>query len=124
MQNVSPRKDISSSQVLLKPWSMATAKKRMLILISSTTRFHDFGIDDENIPNLILDFRHVPLFMVKHFVITFNPDGPNCNASKQMPNLNVFAELFGNPFPKQCLLPIEIIILASSSPAKFMHNKK
>ena len=61
--------------------------------------------------------------MVKHFVITINPNYLEYNAPKQMPNLNIFAELFGNPFSKQCLLPIEIITIASSNPTKFMHNK-
>ena len=40
------------------------------------------GIDDEFIPNLVLDFRDVPLLLVKTLVVAFNPNGPKCDTSK------------------------------------------
>ena len=42
-----------------------------------------FGVDDKFIPNVVLDLRLVPLLMVEHLVITFNSNGPECNALKR-----------------------------------------
>ena len=40
-----------------------------------------------------------------------------------MPNFNLFAIFSGNPFPKQCLLPAEAIVVTVSNPIEFMHNE-
>ena len=61
--------------------------------------------------------------MIEHFVVAFNLNDPKCNTPKEVPNCNIFAIIFGIPFPKQCLFSIEAIVIASSNPAKFMHNK-
>ena len=41
------------------------------------------GKDNESFPNMMLDLRHVPLFMVEHFVIALNPNGPKRNPPPQ-----------------------------------------
>jgi hypothetical protein len=66
-------------QVLSKPWSMAIA------LFDHPLPRH-LGVNDEPIPIPVLDIGFVPLFMVEHFIIAFNPYGPKCNSSKKMPN--------------------------------------
>ena len=38
-------------------------------------------------------------------------------AHKKVPNFNLFAELLLNPFPKQSLLPMEVLIVSGSHPA-------
>ena len=43
---------------------------------------------------------------------------------QSVPNFDNFAILFGNSFPEQNLLPIEVVIIARSNPAKFMHNER
>ena len=74
------------------------------------------GVNVECVPNPIFDLRLVPLFMIERFVITFDPNGPKHNAPKEVPNFNHFAIFVGNPFPKQCFLPVEAIIISSSNP--------
>lgn len=99
---------------------MAAAQK-LLILICSITYFQvAFGVNHKLVPNHLLDLRLMSLFMFKHFVITFYPNGPKRNASKEVPIFDHFAILFGIFFPKQCLLPIEVV---NSNPAKFMHSE-
>ena len=61
--------------------------------------------------------------MVEHFIVMFDPDGPQRNAPKEVVNLNTFAVLFGNPFSKKCLFPLEALIIANSYPTKFIHNE-
>ena len=68
--------------------------------------------------------RPVSLFVVEHFVITFNPDGLEKIAPKEMPNFNLLPMLFFDHVPKQYLFPVEVIIIACSNPAKFMYNKR
>lgn len=77
------------------------------------------GINDD--PNLVFDLRDVPLFLVKDFIVTFNPNGQKCNASKKVPNENLLAILFGEFFPEQSLFSIETIIIANSNPVKLVH---
>ena len=67
------------------------------------------------------DFRDVPLFLVKDFIVTFNPNGQKCNASKNVPNKNLLVILFGESFPEQSLFPIETIIIANANPVKLVH---
>jgi len=64
-----------------------------------------FGVNDELIPNPMLDLRFVPLFMVERIVIAFNPNDPKRNTPKEVLNFNLFAVILGNLFPKQYLFP-------------------
>ena len=70
---------------------------------------------NELIPNLLFDLSLKPLFVVEHLVIAFNPNSPQCNASKKMPNLDPFAIFIRNPFLKNDLLLVEAIIVARSN---------
>ena len=81
------------------------------------------GVNDEFIPNSLLDLGLVPLSMVEHFIITLNPNGPKRSAPKEVPNFDHFTKLFGDPFPKHHLFPIKVIIVARFNPTKFMHNE-
>ena len=81
------------------------------------------GVNDKVIPNSLLDFGHMPLFLVEHLIITFNPNGPQNNPSKKVPYLNNFVISFRNSFPEQGLFPIETIIITHSYPAKLMHDE-
>ena len=81
------------------------------------------GINDKFVPNLLLNLRFVPMCLIEHFVVLFDPNGPQGNAPKKVTNFNYFTIFLGDPFPEQSLLPVETIIVASSNPAKFMHNK-
>jgi hypothetical protein len=58
------------------------------------------GVHDEFIPNPMLDFRLVPFFMIEHFVIVFDPNGPKRNTPKEVPNRNLFAIFFWESFPQ------------------------
>ena len=62
----------------------------------------------------------MPLHLVEHFVITFDPDGPKSNVPKKVPNFNHFSISFGDSFPKHHLLPIEAVIVAGSNPTGFV----
>ena len=47
----------------------------------------NFGIDNEFVSNAMRDFSNIPLFMIKHFVIAFDPNGSKSNSPKKMPKL-------------------------------------
>ena len=82
-----------------------------------------FGINDELVPNPLLDLRLMPLFVIENLIITFDPDGPKHNTSKKVPNYDHLAVLFGNPLSKHDLFPIEAVIISGSNPTKFLHNE-
>ena len=65
----------------------------------------------------------MPLFLVKHFVIPLNPNGPKCNTLKKLPNGFLLAILYGNPLAKKRLFPIEAIVMAGAHSIKLMHNE-
>lgn len=59
----------------------------------------------------MFDISLVPLFLVKHPIITFNPNNPNNpnnpknNAMKEVPNLHFLDELLRNSLPKNFWTP-------------------
>lgn len=122
MQIVSPTEDVPST-----PSSVETTEDG---LGREVTNFNllkhpvprSFDINDKFIPNALFDLSHMPLFLVEHFIIMFNPDGPKGNAPQEVPNLTHFAIFPGEPFPNKCLLPVEAIVVAGSNPAEFMHE--
>jgi hypothetical protein len=75
-----------------------------------------FGVDNEFIPDAVLDLRFMPLLVVENLVIVFNPNNPKCNAPKKVPNLDLLTVFLGKPFPESGLLPIETIIVANCNP--------
>ena len=58
-----------------------------------------FGVNDEYIPNPMLDLRLIPLFMFERFVIAFDPNGSKCNTPKEVPNFILFC-IFWESFPQ------------------------
>jgi hypothetical protein len=85
IQIVSPTKDIPSTprlvEILEQSRSKEAANLNFLIYMFSCR----LGVNDEFIPNIVFDLRLVPLFMVEHFVVAFNPNGPKCNTAKKVP---------------------------------------
>lgn len=53
----------------------------------------------------MFDIRLVPLFLVKHPIITLNPKSPKNNATKEVPNLPFLGELLRNSLPKNVWTP-------------------
>ena len=81
------------------------------------------NINDEFIPNPVLDLRLMSLFMVEHFVVALDQDGPTCDTFKEVPNFDFCFTIFLiNPLSKHGLIPVKAIIIASSNPTKFMHD--
>ena len=74
------------------------------------------GVNNESIPNMVLYFSLMPLFMVEHFRIALNPNGPKRNSPEEVPKFEIFTIILRNPFPKHDLLPIETIVITSSNP--------
>ena len=68
----------------------------------------------------MFDFGLMPLFAVEKFVVTFNPNGPECDALKEVPNFDLFAKFLPDPFPEQSLFPMEVIMIAGPHPTKLM----
>ena len=95
MKIVSSTKDTPSSPSIIKTLKHGHCQE--------VTNFHLFdhplprhlGVNDEPIPNPVLDIGFMPLLMVEHFIIVFNPYGPKCNSSKKMPNLNFLPYFLG-----------------------------
>ena len=71
----------------------------------------------------MLELRLMPLRLIKDLVVPFDPNSPKSNAPEEVPNFDHFTIFLGDSFPEQGLLPIEAIIVVSSNPTKFMHNK-
>ena len=81
------------------------------------------SVQDEFILDVMFDPRVMPLFMVEDFVIMLDPNGPQSDATKEMPNFDLFEEFLPNLFPKHSLFPMKAIVVASPHPAQLMHDK-
>ena len=64
------------------------------------------------------------LFVVEHFIITFNPDGPQSDATKEVPNFNLYAKFPPYHFPINSLFPVEIVVVANPHSAQLMHDER
>jgi hypothetical protein len=68
-----------------------------------------FGIDDEFIPNPLLNLRLVPLFMIKHFVVPFDPNGPKRNASiRRCQIVYIFPYFLGSLSPNKSCFQLKL----------------
>ena len=65
----------------------------------------------------------MPLYLVEHSIIAFDPNGPESNPSKEVPNFNLFAIPFRNSLPEQGLFLVETIIVTRPNSTKLMHNE-
>lgn len=52
------------------------------------------SVHNEVVSNKVLHFGLMPLFMVEHSIILFDPNHPKGNASKEVPNLEFLDKLF------------------------------
>jgi hypothetical protein len=59
----------------------------------------------------MFDISLVTLFLVKHMIITFNPNNPNNNAMKEVPNLHFLDELLRNSLPKNFWTPHDSCVM-------------
>lgn len=59
------------------------------------------------------------LNVIKSLVITFEPNGPKCDASKKVPNGKPLFVFLVDAMPKDTILPIELRETEMSSTAKF-----
>jgi hypothetical protein len=120
---VSLTKDVPSTPSLVKAaeHSLCQEVTDFNLLENPVPRI--LGIDDEFVPNTLFDLSHMPLFVIEHFIIALNPDGPKSNAPKEVPILTNFAVFSREPFPKKCLLPVEATIITGSNSTKFVHNE-
>lgn len=62
-------------------------------------------IDYTLIPNHILNFEFMSVFMVKNLVVALNPNGPHDNATKEEPNVEPRFEFLLNAFAQDAILP-------------------
>lgn len=80
-------------------------------------------IDDKVLPNLLSHLRFMLLFMVEHPILVLNPNLPKRNTTEKMSNHDLLGELLANPFPEECLFPIETIVIVRVNNAKFVHDE-
>lgn len=66
--------------------------------------------------------RLVPLFMIENLLIAFDLNSLKGIATQHMPNHNFLSKFFGDLFCKECLFPIEIVVVARANPTKIMHD--
>lgn len=94
MQVVSPIKDVPSDPRLVKTFKQGhNGKATNLDLLNQPFPRH-LGLHIKIIPNAVFDIRLVPLFMIEDFVITFDPNGPQCDATKEVHILICFQNFF------------------------------
>lgn len=77
-----------------------------------------FGVHNEIIPNEMLNFGLMPLFLVKHIVVMLNPNCLKSNVTKKVPKSYYFF-----PGRKGGLFLIRIVKVASPNPTNIMHDK-
>lgn len=109
---------VPSSPSFIEALEYGHCKEATNLSFSQHTFPSRLGVNDEFIPNQMLDLSFMPLFVV----VPFNPNGSKCNAPQKVPNFDHFTVFLRNSFSKQKLLPIKIVIVTSSSPTQFMHN--
>lgn len=81
------------------------------------------GINEQFIPNAVVDLSLVLLFTIKHFIIALNPNNPQCNASKKVLNLYHLAKSLKNFLTKHDLFQFEADIIPYSNSTQFMHDE-
>lgn len=103
---------------------MDDGRLRRRASLNTLERFIPRGltIDDAFLPNEILDFKFVPLFLVEHLIITFDPNGPKHNAPKKMPNVIPCFVFLTNAMSKDAILPVELMDRVLSSATKVKQN--
>lgn len=65
----------------------------------------------------------MPLLLLEHPVILFNPNSPQSNALQRTPNLLLVDKLPRNPLFQKGFFPIEAIIVLGVDPTKLMHDE-
>ena len=123
VQLVHPTKDIPSSPCLVGALEHSRSCKAPNLHLLDHPFPCCLGVDDEFIPNTVFDLRLMSLFMAKHLVVAFIPNGPKRNTAKKVPNFDLFAKFLTNPSPKQSLFPMEAIKVADSNPTKLIHDE-
>ena len=90
MQIVPPAKDNPGAPSFVKPLEHGRrGETTNLNLLDHPIPCH-FGINDELLPNPVLDLSLMSLYAVEHFVITFNSNGPKRDAPREVPNFDFF----------------------------------
>ena len=80
-------------------------------------------VNNKLILNLVFNLSLLPLLMVKHLVITFNPNDPKSYAPKEVPNFDLLAKFLWNPIPEQCFFLVEGVIVARSNSTQFVRDE-
>lgn len=72
------------------------------------------GLHNEVLPNSRMGL--MSLFMVEHPIILCNPNHPQGDAMKEVPNLDFLEKILRNPFPKKGLFPMKVVRITNSDP--------
>lgn len=83
----------------------------------------DLGIQKEVSPNEVFDPGIVPLFLVEHRIISFNPNSSRSNAPEKVPNLHQLDKLLRDPLSQKGLFPMKVVIDTDATPTKLMHDE-
>lgn len=122
MKAIPPTKNIPSTSSFVKPLEHGHRREATNLNLFEYPFPSRLRIDDNFIPHAVFDLRFMSMFVIENFVITLNPNDPQCNASKEVPNFDLFPILIGNPFPKNGLLPVKTVIIARSESTKLMRT--
>ena len=122
VEMVSFTKNVPSIPTLVKPLKHSHCGQWTNLNLFEHLVPSRLSIENKLIPNAVFHPRFMSLFIIEHFVITFHPNGPKSNTSKEVANFDFLAVLLRNSFPKDGLFPIKTIIIARTDSTKFVHN--
>ena len=123
MEVTSSTENIPSPPGLVKAFKQGQSKVATTLDELDHTFPCRLGIHEHFSPYKVYNLGFGPLFLVKNFVIPFDPNEPQCDASKEVPYLNLFTKLLSKPFSEQSLFPMEGLVICGSQPTQFMNNK-
>ena len=116
-------KDIPSTSCLVKTLENGHNREAANLNLFDHPLPNPLGINNELVPYRMFNLGLMPLYVVEHFIIALNPNGPKRDASNEELNFNLFA-ISWEAFPENSFLPFKTIKIVRSNPTKFMHDKR
>ena len=101
-------KDISSPPSEIKVSKHGQSQEATNLNLLDDLIPRSFGIHDLLIPNPMFDLGFVIIFAVEDVVIALSPNGPKCDALKEVLIFNFQCERLLNPSPKSVCFQLKL----------------
>ena len=108
-------KDIPSTSRLVKTLENGHNKEAANLNLFDHPLPNPLGINNELVPYRMLNLGLMPLYVVEHFIIALNPNGPKRDASNEELIL-ISLPFLGKPFPKIACFHLKLSRLSVLTP--------